>query len=93
MMRGKRKLDKLCRAILLGSYWGILWLFALTHQAAYAWIVIVLLLMVNVLASSAIAAGSLKRKHFVPVFLALLVLIPLLTGGSLLLYKFFTFRG
>ena len=53
---------------------------------------IVLLLMVNVLASSAIAAGSLSRKHFVPVFLALLVLIPLLTGGSLLLYKFFTFR-
>ena len=91
IMRGKKDLPKLCRAFLFTSYWEILWLFALTHQAANVWIVIGLLLMVNALASSVYAAGDLKKQYFVPLFIILLLLIPALAIGSLMLYNFFTF--
>ncbi|MBQ6508689.1 MAG: hypothetical protein IJI07_04375 [Flexilinea sp.] len=94
VMRGKKDFGKLVRAFLFTSYWEILWLFALTHQAATAWIVIVLLLTVNILVSSAYAAGDLKKKQLVPLFLVILVLLPALTVGWLMLYRFFTFpRG
>ena len=91
IMRGKKDLPKLCRAFLFTSYWEILWLFALTHQAANVWIVIGLLLMVNALASSVYAAGDLKKQYFVPLFIILLLLIPALAISSLMLYNFFTF--
>ncbi len=91
VLRGRKEPWKLARAFLFSSYWGILWLFTLTNQAPEAWTAIILLLMVNTLASSAYAAGNLKKKHIVPLFLILLVLIPLLAVGSLLLYRFFAF--
>lgn len=91
IMRGQRNFRKLFRAFLFTSHWGILWLLILTHQAANAWIVILLLLMVNTLASSVYAAGDLNKKHIIPLFLVILVLIPALTVGALMLYRFFTF--
>ena len=91
VMRGRREPWKLARAFLFTSYWSILLLFVRTHQAAGAWAAIVILLMVNALASSAYAAGDLKRKYYVPLFIVLLVLIPLLAVGSVMLYEFITF--
>ena len=92
ILRGKKDLWKLVRAILFTSYWEILWLFATTRQAASAWVIIISLLLVNSLASSAYAAGELKKKFYVPLYIVLLILIPLLTVGSLMLYNFLTFN-
>ena len=92
ILRGKRDLWKLVRAVLFTSYWEILRLFATTRQAASAWVIIISLLLVNSLASSAYAAGELKKKFYVPLYIVLLILIPLLTVGSLMLYNFLTFN-
>ncbi len=93
-MRGKKEPWKLGRAFLFTSFWGILWLFILTRDAVFLWAAVVLLLQVNALAASAFAAGKLQKKQIVPLFVILLVMIPLLAAGSLMLYNFFTFtRG
>ena len=91
IMRGKREFRKFCRAFLFTSYWVILSLLVLTHQAQNIWLVVVLLLLVNSLASSVYHAGELKRQYFVPLYVVLLVLIPLLAVGLLAIYKFFTY--
>ncbi len=91
VMRGKKEPWKLGRAFLFTSYWCILILFALSRQTAKAWLAIVLLLIVNSLAASAYAAGSLQKKYIVPLFIILLVFIPALVVGSLMIYNFFTF--
>ena len=91
MLRGKRDFRKLGRAFLFTSFWEILWLFATTNQAPKVWVAVVVLLLTNALASSAYAAGRLKKKYIVPLFVVLLVLIPLLTVGTLMLYNFMTY--
>ncbi len=91
VMRGKKEIGKLVRAFLFTGYWAILLLFILSHQAANAWVVIGLLLIVNTLASSAHAAGDLERNQRILLFLVLLVMIPALTAGSLMLYHFITY--
>ena len=91
VMRGKKEPWKLCRAFLFTSYWEILSLFILTRHAVPAWSLIILLLMVNALAASAYAAGDLQKKQIIPLFIVLLLLIPLVTAGALALYSFFTF--
>lgn len=90
-MRGKKEPWKLGRAFLFTSVWGVLSLFVLTNRAVNVWTMIVLLLLINALASSAFAAGKLKRKQIVPLFLVLLLLIPVLSIGSLMLYSFITY--
>ena len=90
-MRGKKEPWKLGRAFLFTSIWGVLSLFVLTNRAVNVWTMIVLLLLINALASSAFAAGKLKRKQIVPLFLVLLLLIPVLSIGSLMLYSFITY--
>ena len=91
IMRGKREFRKFCRAFLFTSYWVILSLLVLTRQAQNIWLVVVLLLLVNSLVSSVYHAGELKRQYFVPLYVVLLVLIPLLAVGLLAIYKFFTY--
>ena len=66
-------------------------MFILTRHAVPAWSLIILLLMVNALAASAYAAGDLQKKQIIPLFIVLLLLIPLVTAGALALYSFFTF--
>ena len=91
IMRGKREFRKFCRAFLFTSYWAILSLLVLTRQAQNIWLVVVLLLLVNSLVSSVYHAGELKRQYFVPLYVVLLVLIPLIAVGLLAIYKFFTY--
>ena len=91
MMRGKKEFWKLCRAFLFTSFWELLLLFVLTRQASNVWIVIVIMLMVSALASSAHAAGKLNRKYYVPLFVVLLLMIPTLIFGLGLIYQFFTY--
>lgn len=92
-LRGRKEPGKLIRVFLFTSYWGIFWPFVLTRTAVYIWIAIILLLHINALTGSALAAGKFDRKRVVPLFLILVVLIPLLAIGSLLLYRFFTFSS
>ena len=90
-MRGNKEPGKLIRVFLFTSYWAILWLFVLTRDAVMAWLVIVLLLQINALTASALAAGKVGRKKVILLFVVLMVMIPVLAVGSLLLYRFFTF--
>ena len=90
-MRGKKEPWKLGRAFLFASYWGVLSLFIMTNYAVYLWVTIILLLQINALAASAMAAGKLKRDQTVPLFIIMLVLIPILVMGSIMLYNFISY--
>ena len=90
-MRGKKEPWKLCRAFLFTSFWGMLSLFTITHHAAQVWLAIVLLLQINSLTASAMAAGKLKRSKIIPLFMIMLIMIPILAIGFLMLYNFITF--
>ncbi len=88
ILRGRREPWKMTRAAMFTSYWGIFWLFVLTRQAAPAWILFIILMRINSLASSAYAAGQLTRRHIVPLYIFLVILIPTLSIGMLLIYRF-----
>ena len=88
ILRGKRNPWKLTRAVFFGSYWEILWLFILTRQALPAWILVILIFRINAVASAAYTAGELGPKRLIPLFVILLLMIPLFSIGLLLLYGF-----
>ena len=90
-LRGKKEPWKIGRAFLFTSYWGILSLFILTRHAVLAWSAIVILMQINALSASAMAASKLKKNQIIPLFLVLLLIIPILITVSLALYNFITF--
>lgn len=91
ILRGRRKPFRFIRTFLFTSYFGILWLFLLTERAAPAWITVILLLCITNITLSVIAAGKLKLRFSLPVFLILLILIPALVLVLLMLYSFIRF--
>ena len=91
IFRGRRKPWILIRTMLFTGYFGILWLFLLTEQAAHVWFLVILLLRVVTFTSSVITAGELKRRHSIPVFIILVILIPLLTVAVLMINNFIRF--
>ncbi len=90
-LRGKKEPWKLGKAFLFTSYWGVFSLFILTRHAVLAWAAFVILMQINALSASAMAAGKLKRSQIIPLFLILLLIIPILIIGSLMLYSFITY--
>ena len=91
ILRGKRKPWNLIRTILFTGYFEFLWLILLTHRAVSVWVTVILLLRITTLTSSVINAGNLKRRFSLPVFLMLVILIPVLFLAVILIYNFIVF--
>ena len=90
-LRGQKEPWKIGRAFFFTSYWGVLSLFILTRHAVLVWAAFVILMQINALSASAMAAGKLKKRQIIPLFLILLLIIPILITGSMMLYSFITF--
>ncbi len=91
IFRGRRKPGILARTMFFTKYFGLLWLFILTGQAGSVWAAVILMFCVTALATSVIFAGKLKRFYGLPVFVTLILLIPVITVGVFLIFNFFRF--
>ena len=95
ILRGKRQPWKLTRVIFFTNYWFFFLFGTLTGRFTAAWVLITVLMHVIALVSSAFYAGEMGWRRILPLFLSLLILIPLLWFAVLLIYNFiiFSMRG
>ncbi len=93
ILRGKRNPWKLTRAAFFGSYWGIFGILILSQHAVPAWLLIIMVLRVNVLAVSAYTAGGLGPKRALPLFVILILMIPILAADLLMIGRFILYAS